>query len=277
MLRLSAPLSTARWALPRYAERVMPGPGPVAAVRLCERLGRKGLHSTVGYFDSPGARPEEVVATNVALAGLLAGSPLDVHLSVKAPALGFALARVRTVAEAASAAGLPLMFDAHAEADADRTLDLASAYLGENPGTGLVLPARWRRSMADVLHFRDTSARLRIVKGEWADPQWGAEDIAANYMRLIALLAGRRAPVAVATHDPGLAQQALSLLLDAGTPCELEQLRGLPRRRTMAVAERLSVPVRLYIPFGPGWWPYALDKALDRPYLLSWMIRDAVG
>jgi proline dehydrogenase len=45
----------------------------------------------------------------------------------------------------------------------------------------------------------------------------------------------------------------------------------------MAVARRLGVPVRVYIPFGPGWWPYALDKALARPYLLSWMIRDRLA
>ena len=45
----------------------------------------------------------------------------------------------------------------------------------------------------------------------------------------------------------------------------------------MAVARRLGVPVRIYIPFGPGWWPYAVDKALARPYLLSWMVKDLLG
>jgi proline dehydrogenase len=32
--------------------------------------------------------------------------------------------------------------------------------------------------------------------------------------------------------------------------------------------------VRLYYPFGPGWWPYAADKALARPYLPLWALRD---
>ena len=35
--------------------------------------------------------------------------------------------------------------------------------------------------------------------------------------------------------------------------------------------------VRVYVPFGPGWWPYAVDKALGRPYLLAWTIRDRLG
>ena len=68
-----------------------------------------------------------------------------------------------------------------------------------------------------------------------------------------------------------------TLLLAAGTPCELEQLRGLPGRRTAAVAQRLGVPVRVYVPFGPGWWPYAVDKALARPHLLAWTLRDRFG
>ena len=83
--------------------------------------------------------------------------------------------------------------------------------------------------------------------------------------------------MAIATHNPVLAARALDRLIAAGTPCALEQLRGLPRRRTMAAARRRGVPVRLYIPFGPGWWPYAIDKALARPHLPLWWLRDRLG
>lgn len=269
-----AALRNARYALPAKIERLVSGPGPAATVRTCHRLRRKGLAATVGYFQATDARPEEIVLANTDIAGLLAAFPGDACLSVKAPPLGFDYGHLRTIAGAAAAAGLPLMFDAHAAKDADRTLELAAGLLPERPDVGLVLPARWRRSVADAAAFRDTSARIRVVKGEWTDPQWGDPDIAADYLRLIAALAGRAAPVAVATHDPALAEQALGRLLAAGTPCELEQLRGLPRRRTVAIAGRLGVPVRVYVPFGPGWWPYAVDRALARPYLPWWMMKD---
>lgn len=264
-------------ALPRFVERVVPGPGPAVAARRCDGLHRNGLAATVGYFQSSEARPEEVVAANIAIAGILAKRSADVYLSVKAPPLAFDAACLRTIADAAAAAGLAMTFDSHAPKDADRTLAAVSGFLREFPRTGLALPARWRRSMADATDFRETSTRIRIVKGEWADPEWGDQDIEANYIGLVARLAGRTGPVAVATHDPGLAERALTLLLTAGTPCELEQLRGLPRRRTMAIARRLGVPVRVYVPFGPMWWPYAVGKALGRPYLLSWMIKDLLG
>ena len=272
-----ATLRNARYALPGKVERVVPGPGPAATARICQRLHRKGLATTVGYFQSSDAPAETIVAANRAIAAVLTRRLGDAYLSVKAPPLGFDAAHLRTVADAAAAAGLALMFDAHAPRDADRTLAVVSGFLPEFPRTGLALPARWRRSLADAEHFRDSSARIRLVKGEWADPEWGDQDVEASFLDLAARLAGRGAPVSVATHDPALAERALALLQAAGTRCELEQLRGLPRRRTVAIAKRLGVPVRIYVPFGPGWWPYAVDKALARPYLLSWMLKDLLG
>jgi proline dehydrogenase len=272
-----AALRKARYALPDLIERYVPGPGPRSAALRSRKLERAGLAATLGYFQSSRSRPEEIVAANVAVAALLADREGDAYLSVKAPPLAFDDARLRRIAEAAAAADMALMFDAHAPTDADRTLEAVSALLGEFPGTGFALPARWLRSRGDAAAFRDTSARIRLVKGEWADPDWRGRDVEASYLALAARLAGRAAPVAVATHDPHLAERALTLLLERGTPCELEQLRGLPARRTMAVARRLGVPIRVYVPFGPGWWPYALDKALARPYLLSWMITDRLG
>lgn len=274
MLSPRAALRTARYALPHLIERVAPGPGPGAAARRCRTLNRSGLAATPGYFQSRDARPDDIVAANVAVARLLAGRTGEAYLSVKAPPLAFDPASLRTIADSAAAAGMSLMFDAHAPKDADRTLEAVRDLLPAFPGTGFALPARWLRSRGDAAAFRDSSARIRLVKGEWADPEWRGMDVEASYEALAARLAGRSGPVAVATHDPDLAERALTLLLAAGTPCELEQLRGLPGRRTTSVARRLGVPVRVYVPFGPGWWPYALDKALARPYLPAWMIRD---
>lgn len=277
MTGMWAALRAARYALPNAVERLVPGPGARSAARRCRKLDRDGLAATLGYFQSRASKPEEIVAANVAVAGLLARSEGDVYLSVKAPPLKFDPGHLREIAAAAAAANAALMFDSHAPKDSERTLEAVSALLGDFPGTGFALPARWLRSRGDAAAFRESSARIRLVKGEWADPEWRGMDIEASYLALAARLAGRSAAVAVATHDPSLAERALTLLIDRGTPCELEQLRGLPSRRTMAVARRLGVPIRVYVPFGPGWWPYALDKALERPYLLSWMIRDRLA
>jgi len=267
----------ARYALPGLVERKIPGPGPEAAVRVCERLHKAGLHAAVGYFQRGNSSREEIVEAYTKLARLLNCRPVDCYLSVKAPPLSFDGAALERIAGAARLAGLAMMFDAHGPAHADPTLDAVARFLPDFPATGCVLPARWLRSLGDAERFRDTTARIRVVKGEWADPGQSDPDFDSAFLALVASLAGRSAPVAVATHKPDLARQALRVLLDAGTPCELEQLRGLPRKRTTAIARGLGVPVRVYVPFGPGWLPYALDKALARPHLPRWFVRDFAG
>jgi hypothetical protein len=262
-LRLKARLRDVRYAVPGWIERHFAGAAAPTAAKRMKRLARP---VTGAYFQAASDSPAAVAAACLELARELAGS--DALLALKAPALGFDEGLVRELA----AAGVPLAFDSLGEAQAERTLALAEAC-----AAGAALPARWRRSAADAARLRDGPCRIRLVKGEWADPAGDAPDTAAAYLDLARILAGRRAPVGVATHDPALAEAALRILLDAGTPCELEQLRGLPRRRTTAVARRLGVPTRLHYPFGPGWWPYAADKALARPYLPLWALRDWLG
>lgn len=270
---IRAALRRLRYALPGLVGKALPTPGDRALARWIGRLRASGASATFGYFQADDAAPDDIVAAYRHAAALMRGLAGDAYLSVKAPPLAFDRARI----EAIAAPGLPIVLDAHAPKDADATLEALACLLPAFPGTGVVLPARWRRSEADAAAWRDSSARIRLVKGEWADPDWPDADATANYLRLAEVLAGRAAPVAVATHDPALARRAIETLIAAGTPCELEQLRGLPRRRTVAIARRLGVPVRVYLPFGPGWWPYALNQALVRPYLPAWMLRDWLG
>ncbi len=267
-LPFKARLREARYALPGLIERHVAGQSAGDAARTCLRLSRAGVTITAGYFHSGASSAEAVAEVYIELAGALAEGGCDALLALKAPALAFDAALVRRVADA----GLPPVFDSLTEPSATRTLGLA-----ETVGAGVALPARWRRSPEDARRLREGPCRVRLVKGEWADPAGDPPDCTAAYLELARILAGRSATVGVATHDPALAEAALRVLLDAGTPCELEQLRGLPRRRTMAMAAKLGVAVRLYYPFGPGWWPYAVDKALARPYLPLWAVRDLIG
>ena len=268
-------LRTQRYALPAKLGRWLRAPTARDAARHMRRLGRRRMRATLGYFQDDDDAPDRIVAACRAAASAAAGS--DAWLSVKAPPLHFDAGRLRKIAEAAAAHGLPLMFDAHAPADADATLAGAEALAAAFPGTGAALPARWHRSLADAARLRDAPIRLRIVKGEWGDGDRDPPDLDTAYLALVERLAGRRHPVSVATHKPALAAAALDCLIAAGTPCELEQLRGLPRRRSSAAARARGVPVRIYLPFGPGWWPYAIDKVLARPWLPIWWLRDRLG
>lgn len=265
---IAARLRSMRYKLPEQIGRLLPYGGIDAGVAAGETMARQGIACSLGYFARDDDPPATVAQQYCRLAEALSGSGFDAIAAIKAPQLGFDEGLVREIADH----GLPMVFDAHAQHQAEAIHRLAAGV-----GAGVALPARWKRSREDAERLRGARQRVRLVKGEWADPGGDHPDVNAAYLDLVKLLAGRTAPVAIATHDPKLARVSLATLREAGTPAELEQLRGLPRRRTSAIAQEFGVPIRIYHAFGPGWWPYALEQALRRPYLPLWALRDMTG
>lgn len=268
-----------RHALARPVEAIFPATNAADAVRANRRLAITGHAATLSYFPAWNGIADGIVAACADLSARMAasGQGQGACLAIKAPPLYFDRDNILAVAGPAAGAGMSVVFDALTPVQAEPTLEFAQWLAGEIPQAGIALPARWRRSLADAAVLRDGPLRVRVVKGEWPDPADDPADRNAAFLGLVTALAGRRAPVAVATHDPVLAERALQVLVAAGTPCELELLRGLPGRRPARVARAMGVPVRIYWPFGPGWWPYAIDKAIDRPYLPQWWLKDRFG
>lgn len=266
-----------RVALSRTVEAVAPAPDAQGAARAAVALHRKGARATLSYFPAWNGVPEGIIGACEALSNALDGGAAGTCLAIKASPLHFDKDLLCAVAGPASAAGMTVVFDALTHVQAGPTLDLVEWLADGYGASGTALPARWRRSLSDAERLREAPVRIRLVKGEWADPDGDAGEPALAFLNLVRMLAGREAPVGIATHDPSLARAALEILKPSGTPCELEQLRGLPMQRSTAVAAELGVPVRLYWPFGPGWWPYAAEKLIERPYLPKWWLADRFG
>lgn len=239
------------------------------AVSVARRLAEGGRHCTIAYWDAAEEGPR--VATNAALATVdaLTGDDLDGYVSVKATALGFAGDLAREIAHAASTASVSLHFDSMGPEAADATFELIASLQG-SVDLGCTLPGRWQRSLADADSAVEQGLRVRVVKGEWVDPAAPRRDPRAGFLEIVDRLAGRAAHVAVATHDRRLAEDALSRLGAAGTPCELELLY---RRREIAVA---GVGTRVYIPFGYPWVPYPIAEAPWKPKIAWQFARDLV-
>ena len=48
-------------------------------------------------------------------------------------------------------------------------------------------------------------------------------------------------------------------------------------RAAVAVAGETGIPIRVYVPFGAAWMPYALSQLRQRPGRLWWMAKDALA
>jgi proline dehydrogenase len=254
------------------AKSYVAGPQLSDALGVARRAAKKGIGSTICFWNVKGDDPHAVADAYTAALKQLKEEALDAYLSVKAPALGFSKDLIARLGQAAGSAGMELHFDSLEPEHADQTFSLL---VNLSPRPGCTLPGRWQRSIADTDLAVKHALNVRVVKGEWVDPQHPDIDPALGFLRVVDRLVGSARKVAVATHRPELAREALGRLRASGTPCELELLYGLPLRGAMQVAREMDVPVRLYIPYGRAWLPYCMTQLRQKPHLLWWLARDA--
>jgi proline dehydrogenase len=271
-------LVSAAAPLLRTASRAyVPGPLVADALAWAQRAQKHGVATTIGYFNADDERPTDVMQASLHALDALASLQLRGYLSVKVPALAYDTELLGRLALASQSRDMLLHFDSHGPETADATLRALQAQCRDGLRLGLTVPGRWLRSLDDAEWALQRGVRVRVVKGQWACPQEPHRDACEGFLAVVDRLAGRAAEVAVATHDAPLARAAVRHLRRAGTACELELLPGLPRRAVLAVAEELHVPVRLYIPFGQAWMPYALGHVVRNPGLMLRTLRDSMS
>ena len=287
--------------LARRASRAyVPGPQLQDAVRWGHDRAPPGAGFTFGYFNGDGEPAAQVEAASghaiaalaqlaarqggltsetsvTSVTGLTGSTGLTGYCSVKPPALAYDPAALERLAAQAAQHGQWLHVDSHGPETAEPTLAALEALRSRHTRLSLTLPGRWARSLRDAEWAAERALRVRVVKGQWPCPLRPEADPRAGFLAVIDRLAGQVAEVAVATHDADLARQAVRRLAARGTACELELLCGLPRRAAMALAHAERLPVRLYVPFGQAWLPYALQQVLRQPRLWPRLLRDSLA
>jgi proline dehydrogenase len=264
-----------RWLINRASEAYA-APTVEEARRICLDLASSGFGATLAFWNGDSDNVESVSQASLQLLGLLEQLDPASYLSIKLPAMRFDPNAVSTILSAAARGRRLVHFDSHGPEDMDRMLCMINQGLRQNPDLGCTIPGRWKRSIEDARTVAGWGLRVRVVKGQWADPQEPDLDMRAGFLRITDELAGRAKCVAVASHDTPLAQEALTRLRRSGTKCELELLYGLPQRAAVKMGRALGVPIRFYVPQGKAWLPYVLKQARSNPKVLGWFARDVV-
>ena len=280
------------WATSRLATRYVGGSSEQAGVARAQALlGGHGIKASLFYLGEYVDTPELVsqnVASKHAVAKELGQAGMDVHVSVDPTQIGYSmdpgLARrnaagiAERIAEAAGRrSGFhALMLDMEDYSIVDATIALYDELRGANLPAALTLQAYLRRTEIDLDRQIDAGGRVRLVKGAFAAGSdiafTNRADIKRNSRRLIDRMFSRKAqdrgfyPI-IATHDDRLHDYAIEVAEKNGwSPgeYEFEMLFGI----RPDVAEGLAYAgqtVRLYVPFGADWWPYAIRRIGENP------------
>lgn len=276
----------------KLARRFVAGSDAASAIATAlHLLDKKGIHTSFFYLGEYVDR-RELVRVNVdqklGIAGLLAGETLDVHISVDPTQIGLqtdpaevaphAFAIGRAILQAA--AGRPglhcIMLDMEDSSVVDFTLALHDDVRRLELPAAITLQAYLRRSEGDLKRLIANGARVRLVKGAFVgrgDVAFTTEaEIKGNYRKLVDLMLAPEAQASgfypiIATHDDRIQAETIALARRNGWPqgsYEFEMLLGV----RSDIAERLAQQgerVRLYVPFGRDWWPYAVRRIGEKP------------
>jgi proline dehydrogenase len=243
------------------------------ALCVAQRLARENLACTLGFWDTVDYSGSEVAASYRSAIDHLSDSGLDSYVSIKPPALRFDPALAVDLAAAAAPSHCRLHCDSHGVDVADRSNAMLQAMVDRYGGAGLgtTLPGRWARSLTDADWAIAQRLNVRVVKGQWPDPDDPRRDMSAGFLQIVDRLAGQAPHIAVATHDLRLATQAIAKIQPTGTAFELELLFGMPMQPLLRWAADNAVKTRIYVPFGKGFIPDALRLLRHNPRLI-WSI-----
>jgi len=286
------------------ARRYIAGATPEAALARVARLGseqsiRASLF-TLGEYVSDLATIETTVLEQLSIVAQLAASPLDLHVSVDPTQIGHmldpALARRNAFAVAEAIAAAPnepprvraMMIDMEDQSFTDATIALHDELRDGGLPVALTLQAYLRRTEADLSRQIARGAHVRLVKGAFvagaATSFTRRGEIKANSRRLIDLMFSPGARdsgfyPSIATHDDSLQRYAVERAEANGWPAdrwEIEMLLGV-RDELAAALAAADRRVRLYLPFGVAWWPYAIRRIGENPFNVVLLTRSLIA
>lgn len=252
------------------ALRYVAGREPEDAFLVADRLAGEGMGCSIDLFGESVSAPDEADrVTNVylELAGALAQAPPNTFLSLDLSHIGIdepgnaARRRLERIAQALPA-GARLQIGAEQAERTDRILEAVLAVARAGLPVSATAQANLKRSPADARRLAEAGVPIRLVKGAYIEDRaiahaWG-EPTDLAFLDLAHELHRNGAQIALGTHDPVLREA----LLHALPGVEVEMLLGVRPADARALTTG-NVPVRMYVPYGEGWFRYAMRRLAE--------------
>ncbi|MEO8870950.1 MAG: proline dehydrogenase family protein [Granulicella sp.] len=154
------------------------------------------------------------------------------------------------------------------------TLDLVERLHSQpaNRGhVGTVLQSSLYRTEADTERLLAQGIRIRLCKGAYQEGPAVAfarkADVDANYLKLAKRMIASPVFCGIATHDEAILCELSKFVTEQGiatSAFEFQMLYGIRRDLQRKLAAH-GFGMRVYIPFGPEWFPYFMRRLAERP------------
>ena len=279
----------------RLSSRFVAGMTIEDAVAACERVNREGIAVSLDSLgESVTTETQARASADIyhQLLDLIEQRSLNANVSVKLSQIGMdfdpqlAEKIVGEMVEHAAAAHSFVRIDMEGSPYTEATIAITERLATRFPGSvGTVLQAYLYRTEADAERLLAQGIRIRLCKGAYKEPPSLAfpakADVDTNYVKLMKRLAtftqnGSGVFCGIATHDEAIIDTMRTFVREhnvAKSAFEFQMLYGIRRDlQRRLVAEGFGV--RVYIPFGPEWYPYFMRRLAERPANLLFLAKN---
>jgi len=255
------------------AKKHIAGPNLNDALSICKLAESSGWSTTISVWTGEHVSADENANKYQEIISAIIDSNLNSYLSIKPSAINFSLKLFDCIAKNAASKNIRIHFDSLSPDLADSYLKFLKEAKTIYSCLGYTLPSRWKRSLLDAELISKLNIPVRIVKGQWRDPEYSRIDSRKNYLNIINILAERVPLIGIATHEKILAERAIEILTKTKTQYEIEQFFSLPSIE-MKLAQKYNFKKRLYVVYGEAYLPYNLRSINKRPAMLGWVLKD---
>lgn len=168
---------------------------------------------------------------------------------------------------------------AHTQRTLDIFYDLHETY-GDT--VGIVLQSYLYRNDRDVDEAIERGAKVRLVKGAYAEPETHAyprkADVDAAFRRQMERLLDHGNYPAIATQDDAIIDVARGYAMRMGiakSRFEFQMMYGIREELQYELVEA-GYNMRVYVPYGEMWYPYFMRRMGERPANLLFALRNIV-
>ena len=265
------------------------------ALAACRRVNREGIAvslDSLGESVTSEAEARASAAIYHQLLDAIHEQRLNANVSVKLSQVGMdfgpALAEriVGEMVEHADAADSFVRIDMEGSPYTEATIAMTERLAARFPGrVGTVLQAYLFRTEGDAERLLEQGIRIRLCKGAYKESPEIAfplkSDVDSNYVKLMKRMAtfsnnGTGVFCGVATHDEAIVEAMRAFVREQHVPktaFEFQMLYGVRRDLQRRLAAE-GFGVRVYIPFGPEWYPYFMRRLAERPANVLFLLKN---
>ena len=268
--------------------RFIAGEDLETALRITRQLNQEGFLVALDYLGEDTRREEDAnyaAEQYITLLEQIHKNGVNSCISIKLTQLGLdlgdAIARrnLEKVLIAAREFNNFVWVDMESSKHTQAILDLFCELYPRYPHSGTVLQSYLYRTPQDLERLIALGARIRLVKGAYAEPKEVAypdkRSVDRQFKIQMEMLLEKGNEPAIATHDTRLISHAKRYAAELGlskTQFEFQLLYGISRELQMRLVAE-GYRTLIYVPFGEQWYPYFSRRLAERPANLYFILR----